>query len=92
MPLCKATKMLQKRRKKTTQILSSLFLTMIIFFTNFFYSKFWVRKKWTKTSFWENNFGLPKILGLEQKNYETYNNERKELVFSSSSKFQIKRL
>ena len=81
MPLCRATKMLQKRRKKTTQILSSLFLTMIIFFTIFFYSKFWVRKKWTKTSFWENNFGLPKILGLEQKNYETYNNERKETSF-----------
>ena len=25
------------------------------------------------------------------KNYETYNNERKEQVFASSSKFQIKR-
>ena len=25
------------------------------------------------------------------KNYETYNNERKEQVFGSSSKFQIKR-
>ena len=26
-----------------------------------------------------------------KKNYETYNNERKEQVFASSSKFQIKR-
>ena len=60
------------------------------FFYEFFYSKFWVRKKWTKTSFWENTFGLQKILGLEQKNYETYNNERKEQVFTSNSKFKKK--
>ena len=61
------------------------------FFYEFFYSKFWVRKKWTKTSFWENTFGLQKILGLEQKNYETYNNERKEQVFTSNSKFKKNR-
>ena len=29
---------------------------------------------------------------VTEKNYETYNNERKEQVFASNSKFQVKRL
>ena len=45
------------------------------------------------------NFVQQKIIILEDKlkneddskNYETYNNERKEQVFASSNKFQIKR-
>ena len=35
--------------------------------------------------------GVGTLHNIERKNYETYNNERKEKVFASKSKFQIKR-
>ena len=62
----------------------------------YFFCNFWRTDRQTDRQT-DRPTDRPTDLGIKApsrslKNYETYNNERKEQVFASSSKFQIKRV